>query len=478
MRILLVNPPVENLVRSEVPAPVTAHVGVFPPLGLLYVAAACRARTPHPVEIVDAAAERLSYSGLESRLAAAAPDLVGVTAQTHNLVDVVRTVALVKKLRPRARVCLGGSHPTLFPAESARLPGVDCVIPGDGEAAFAELASALADRGGPGEVTGLLFRHGCEVVDTGPREPEEDLDPLPFPARSLLAARLYRYILCRHPVFTTMISSRGCPCACKFCSSARGRFRARSPENVVREMAQCAQEGCREIHFVDDAFSLDPDRVARLCARLREKPLPLCWSFRGRVDRVSPGLLRDLRQAGCYSIHFGVECSSDEGLAGLDKGIRVEQARQAFAWARRAGIRTVAYFLIGAPHEKTRQDVLRTVSLALELRADFALFNILAPYPATRLYQEGLRSGLIPEDAWDRFLRDPDPRFRYPFWTEHFSNEELVGLLNLAYRRFYLRPGFIWSALKDSQAWAVLWRRLRAATSLLGQVLLPGGTDA
>ncbi|MCX5795282.1 MAG: radical SAM protein [Elusimicrobia bacterium] len=467
MRILLINPPVENTVRSEVPALVTAHVGVFPPLGLLYVAAFCNARTPHRAEVLDAVAEGLSYDGMARRIQAAAPDLVGITAHTHSLVDVMMTAALVKRCRPQAHVCMGGAHPSHFPRAAARLPGVDSVIPGDGEAAFAELAGALAGGGDLRSIKGLLFKQDGGIVETGAREPERDLDLLPQPDRSLLSAGRYRYILSRDPAFTTMISSRGCPFACTFCSTPKGPCRMRSPENVVAEMARCAGAGLRDIHFVDDIFNQDPERVSRICSLLSREKLRVGWSFRGRVDRVSAGLFADLRRAGCYSIHFGVECASDEGLAGLNKGIRVEQARQAFALARQAGLRTVAYFLVGCPHERTREDVLRTVAFARELRANFALFNILTPYPATALYEAGLRADIIPRDVWGEFIANPTKDFRYPFWNEHFSNEELASLLRLAYRRFYLRPGFLWDALLDCQAWKVVLRRLGAGIGLL-----------
>ena len=147
----------------------------------------------------------------------------------------------------------------------------------------------------------------------------------------------------------------------------------------------------------------------------------------------------------------------------LRKGITVAQVERAVALARRHGIATAAYFLIGCPHERTRADVLQTLRFACRLDPDFAMFNVLAIYPHTELFDMAVKRGLIGPDEWRGFAADPTPGFRLRFWEEHFTREELAGLLKLAYRRFYFRPPVVWRNLRALNSWSELRHKAAAA---------------
>lgn len=248
----------------------------------------------------------------------------------------------------------------------------------------------------------------------------------------------------------------------------------RSPENVVNEMEECMRFGIEEIHFVDDTFNVHIDRVIKICDEIKRRRLSVKWSFRGRIDAITEPLLIIAKGAGCYRIHLGVETSTDEGLTVLRKNITVSQIRQAFRWTRLIGINTVAYFMIGCPHERSRRDVIRTIDFAKELNPDFALFNILMPYPATELYEEGLRRGIIKKDFWRDFVLNPRRDFEIQFWQEWLSKEELSYLLGLAYRKFYLRPKFIFRNLNALQNPRLLVKRLKTGLDIS---VLSGGRE-
>ena len=202
---------------------------------------------------------------------------------------------------------------------------------------------------------------------------------------------------------------------------------------MVDEIEECLNLGAEEIHFVDDTFNVLPARVIDICEEISKRKLKFRWSIRGRVDMISQEMLFKLKKSGCGRIHFGVETSSNQGLEQLKKGITVEQIKKVFKWTRQIGIITVTYFIIGCPHEKKKEDTLKTIDFAIQIDPDFALFNVLAVYPGTDLYEESLRRGIFKGDPWIEFVRQPHKYFAIPVWREQFCRRELFSLLNLAY---------------------------------------------
>ncbi len=458
MKILLINPPVKNIIRLELPSWVRENEGFFPPLGLMYISAYLKKHSDAKVMILDAVARNLSYARLEEEIRSFAPDAVGMTVHTHNLVDAVMTAQIVKKTGSRIHVNFGGPHARIYPGQTLGLPCVDSVIPGEGEMAFASLVKRLENNLCLTDVPGLVTKNGSGPVvqDTG------ELDTLPFPDRQDPGLGTYYSILGQGSAMTTMVTSRGCPYSCSFCSTPKGAYRMRSAENVVAEMGQCHALGIKEINFVDDTFNFDTVRMEKICSLILESGLRIKWSFRGRVDKLNPALLKLAKKSGCVRINLGVETSTDAGLRELRKGITVAQVRQAFRWTREAGITTVAYFLLGCPHERKKEDILTTIRFSRELDPDYALFNILMPYPDTPVYREGLLKGVIKSDSWEEFARNPRSGFIPQLWEEWLSREELFVLLDLAYRRFYFRPRVAWRTLVSCRSLGSFKRRLLA----------------
>jgi radical SAM superfamily enzyme YgiQ (UPF0313 family) len=463
MKVLLINPPIDHIIETEMPLLIRRNEGVFPPLGLLYIAAYLNKETGYAVEVLDLIAESKSREEIEQSIRNYRPDIVGITSHTHNLIDVILVAEIVKKIDKRIYVCLGGPHVSVFPRESLGMNFVDFAIPGEGEETFAELVKSLEEKKDLKEVKGIFFKREGKIVNTAKRESVKDLNVLPFPDRRQLSYKKYHSVLGSGGAMATIVTSRGCPYECVFCSTPRGSYRVRSPENVVDEMQECLDLGIKEVHFIDDTFNADPERVIKICAEIKRRQLKIKWSFRGRVDKITKSLLMNSRQAGCYRIHLGVETSSNEGLSGLNKGFTIEQIQQAFKLTKAAGIYAVVYFLIGCPHERTKEDVLKTINFSKAIKPDFALFNILTPYPATKLYEEGLAKGILKKDYWKEFALNPNQGFKPPLWEEWLSRDELRYLLNLAYRRFYIRPGFIFKEICSLRSWGALFRRLKTS---------------
>jgi len=204
-----------------------------------------------------------------------------------------------------------------------------------------------------------------------------------------------------------------------------------------------------------------------LCDEILRRGLKFSWTVRFRVKGVNEELLTRMKAAGCGRIQFGVEQGTEEGLLRLKKDVTVREIEHAFKLCRKVGIRTVAYFMIGTPTERSRQDVLDTIRYSIQLDPDFVMFNVLTPFPGTTLYDEGQRDGVLDLRPWLDFMRSPREDFKAQVWDEHFTRAELRQMLNYAYRRFYWRPRFVARNLLQIRNPQDLWRKANAGLRML-----------
>lgn len=448
MRALLVNPPDLHTVVANNPTVIDEERGSHPPLGILHVAAYLRAFSDHEVAILDAQVEGLDFEGIRRRIQEARPDVVGVTAMTFTILDVMEVCRIARSVDPDIVVVLGGPHVHIFPMETIALPFVDVIVVGEGEVTFKELMDSLRDPAALRRVPGIVFKDADGTpVSTGSRALLEDLDRLPFPARDLTPHLKYRHLMARRQPITTMFTSRGCPYKCTFCDRPHlGKsFRARSAANVVDEMEEIVGLGIREALIYDDTFTISKRRVVDICDEIIRRGLRLGWDVRARVNTVDEPLLAKMKAAGCERIHYGVEVGNDRMMKVLKKGLTISQVERGFRMTRDAGIETLAYFMIGNPTE-TRQDVMDTIALSRRLDPDYIHLTILTPFPATEVYLEGMRQGVIKSDYWREFAANPRFDFEPQYWLENFTKEELFELLVQAYQSFYRRPSYLWKA--------------------------------
>lgn len=432
-RVVLVNLPFQRRIAR------VAQTSVGPPMGLAYVAAVLR-RSGHDVAIVDGNALGLDRRRLVDRIARLQPDVVGTTAATPSLHLACDLARAVRERLPGSRFVLGGPHGTALPEDTlAGCDGLDAVVVGEGEPIADRLVRALCGDGDLASVPSIASRLGDRVALNPPLPPDTDLDSLPLPARDLLPNRLYRTIDA-WPM-TCMIAMRGCPAGCSYCSvpALAGRvMRRRSETAVVAEMEQVARNfGVRHVAFLDDTFTTSREWVERFCELSRAAGLPgrLSWSCLTRPDLVDDDLLAAMKAAGLRRVEFGIESGSAPVLRDLGKGVRLETIRAAFAAARRQGLVTLGFAMIGGPHE-TRTEIEATEREVLALDPDFLQLAFCTPYPGTRLHERCLREGLLATRDWSRyvFLRNP------LILNEHLSPADLRRAQARILRRFYLRP--------------------------------------
>lgn len=454
MRVLLVNPPSPD--NQRVSRGLMGGFGmavnedlVYPPLNLAYVAAVLR-QDGHEVEILDAEALDLTREQTLERATASPFELLGVDSSTASIESDL-SLAAELSLALGARSFTMGAQVTNTSDAVLSREGVHFVIRDEVEATVQELVRVLDGGGDFTAVKGLSYRDdGGAIVHNPPRERIVDLDSIPFPARDLLPNERYRIPDMDGPM-TTVQSSRGCPINCTYCGytlSQGLRFRHRSPENVVAELADVRETyGIRNVVFRDPLFSANKKRVHAICDGILERGLDIEWQCETAIKCLDEELLAHMRRAGCVSISFGVETADPElGKKYSNSKIRsAEHAETVIRAARRLGIRTRAFFMLGFP-EETREQMRRTVDLACRLDPDSAQFTSVTPYPGTPMWHE-VRKGQ--EEDYRTYDGHKPTGVNM-----HLSPDEVGMEIRRAYRRFYLRPARILNQLASPRRFA------------------------
>jgi anaerobic magnesium-protoporphyrin IX monomethyl ester cyclase len=443
-----------------------------PPLGLALVAAILE-KNGYRAIVIDANALALKPEGIIPLAAGA--DVIGLTAMTPTITTALEIARLFKRAAPSRTIVMGGAHATLLPEETMRAaPEIDYIVRGEGDLTSIELLQALQEKRPVENIAGLSYRKGDNIVHTADRPPLLELDPLPFPAYQLLPWRRYR----PHPPhgrslpFAAVVTSRGCPYRCAYCSKPvfGKKFRAQSAGRVVSEMAYLKERlGVKEVAFYDDSFTLDKKRVHELADAILVAGMKLAWSCETRVNLVDRELLRRMKQAGCYSVSYGIESASPEIIKTLCKDTTFEQVEEAVAASREAGLQVVGYFMLGSPGE-TLETIRQTIDFAIKLKVNFAQFSLTTPFPGTELYDIYMkgRTGEIP---WESFVYAGTDNPATPvFEGGSLDRQALERWMRQAYRRFYLRPAYVWQRLRGIKSPTDLKMNVKGLGMLLRSV--------
>jgi radical SAM superfamily enzyme YgiQ (UPF0313 family) len=429
MKLTLVNPPYPPSVHSHPP---------FIPLGLAYLGAVAQ-QAGHEVTIIDCQAEKLTYNTFRSRINQVPADLIGVTATTLLYKSAMQILTIAKEIQPNALTALGGSHGTFWDENALNeYPSLDVVVRGEGENTLIELLDKLKTKDKLDKVTGITFRKEGKIIRTANRPYIENLDSLPFPAHDLMPLEHLKH---DGKILFPLVSSRGCVYWCDFCSTVRmfGRgYRMRSPKNVVDEIQLVHDKyGTREITFYDDAFTVDRDRVMKICQEIRARKLEVSWDCGGRVDMVDREMLQTMRDAGCFCVWLGVESGSEKILGAMHKSIKLDQTRTAYKTAHKVGLMTIANTVIGFPGE-TEETARQTINFIKELNPDSVGFYVATPYPGTPMYEQVKENGWLRITDFDKY-DTAIPTFETPW----LSMEKLAQIRYKAYQEFYLRPSYV-----------------------------------
>ncbi len=448
---------------------------IWPQTGLAYLAATLE-EAGHAVDLVDAMAEGMDIEGLRARIARHDPALVifnTITPTIRNDCDVMR------RLHDPARLwgCVG-THASVLPAETIRDSGCDVVLINEAEDSIVEVAAAIGQHGVAAcradpassfaEVQGGIA-HPTSDGDVSVAETRRfirDLDRLPLPARHLMPMDRYRMPFFPGERFATIIPSRGCPWTCTFCRAGQvygSAVRTRPVSSIVAELRDLdAHHDCRAVVFMTDGLTYDPDWAADLFSQMIAAQLPTRWIANARVDGVTLDLLRLMRRAGCQMVSYGVESGSQAILDAARKEITLDQCRDAIRWTREAGLRSMAYFILGLPGE-TPETIEASIRFAREINPDYVNFHIATPFPGTELYEMAKRNGWLTTDDWSQYEEEGAGVMR----TEHLTPAQLIAAQRRAMRSFYLRPGRILRELGSIRGLRDFRTRFRAGLRVL-----------
>jgi len=486
MKVLIINPPDENAVIEHPDEQGEGFLesddfGDFPPLGALYVLSYLEKHRPHhEFYFLDCIGEKLSHIELSKKISTIQPDIVGITSFTISMVDVCLAARTVRKIVPRAHICLGGHHPIAWPFEAAQLPEFDSVVVGEGEIAFTELVSAIETGDSFTSILGVYTKESIEKLRGEPQRDNrflskvivppayvDDVDSIPIPNRAYIRHIQYHNILGVTGNLATILSSRGCPYLCTFCDVPYKRYRPRDDDLVLDEVEQCMAMGYTEFRFYDDLFNINHHKVMKFCESIERRQLKFAWDFRGRVNGVTKESLARAKKNGLRMIAFGVETGSNEGLKILKKATTTEKIEQAFKWCRELGILTVADYIIGHSFERSKNDIKKNIDFLIKLDPDYAQISILTLYAGTALFDEAVEAGMVSRKKWSDWAMNPEPGLIVDHWEEFLSLDTLVNEQKRAYRRFYFRPKYILRSAVNTRSYYELRSKVSGAFKLL-----------
>jgi magnesium-protoporphyrin IX monomethyl ester (oxidative) cyclase len=436
---------------------------IQPPLGLAYIASCLE--KDYIVKIIDATVEGwrnevikdglitygLSFTDLKARINEFKPDVIGVSCLfSMQYKNAHQVCAIAKELNPDILTIMGGAHPTALPTETLQDNNVDIIMLGEAEFSTKAVLDALRQRNSLEDIDGVAFRKNNQIVINPKTKFIENLDTIPLPARHLLPMEKYFKINLPHGVSskfspnTPLITSRGCPADCIFCSihSIWGyKYRSRSVANIILELKELKEKyGIKEVQFEDDNLTFDKNRATELFDAMVKNRLNISWTTPNGVAlwALDQELLEKMKASGCYRLCLAVESGDQEFLSKtIKKPLDLKKVTELVSWMRKIGFETDAFFVVGFPQE-TRQQLLNTFKFADKLKTDNVSFYLATPYPGTELYKICQNGGYLTKG----FALDNLGVKKPSITTTNFSTDELER--TIAYYSLKHKIALLW----------------------------------
>ncbi|MCX7991065.1 MAG: B12-binding domain-containing radical SAM protein [Proteobacteria bacterium] len=424
---------------------------IIPPISLGYLASGVLDR--HNVTILDNLKEKLSLEEISEKVRKF--DIAGITLFTKDLSLCKKYLKTIKSANPNCITVLGGPHPSALPEETMFFfkDLVNYLLVGESETGFPKLINFI-ESGKPelNEIEGLVYIKDGSIKKNTPIC-IENIDNFKI-AWQLIPPDSYPQA--PHGAFfkqfpiAPIITSRGCPFHCTFCGGhiiSGRKIRQRSVDNVIEEIGLLYKNyGVREIHIEDDNFTFRKDYVLEFCSKLKSNFPDITWTCPNgvRIDTLDEEMISAMKSSGCYALSIGIESGSNRILKLMKKSLTVEKTKEKVEMLKKFDIDINAFFILGYPGEK-KEDIEKTINLALSLplkRASFANFQ---PLPGTESYYNLIKEGLLKIDHWEKF----SPSLQSTIWSAPgFTVRELAWYRRKALLKFYLRPRIMWHFLK------------------------------
>ena len=478
--ILLINPP-SSVAERYGKENLGEIGGDLIPLGMASLTAHIREKG-YGVGVLDCPTLKIDNKKVYEIIVQKDPAIIGFSSTTYAL---SRAIELAKEIRiklPNKLTVIGGSHANVAGIETANDYDVfDIIAYGmDGEYILHDIVKKFSEKNYNRNqfmtdftmlenIKGIIYKKNNMTIRNLPRENIKNLDELPLPARDLFPMERYKPLPNQYKKLplTNMVVIRGCPYFCTFCDQSGTGARRRSPQKVIEEIKQCIEKfGIKEISFWDDTMSYHKKWMKEFLDLLIKENLDLCWSCYAAVNTVDENLLKLMRKAGCWNIFYGYETAIDDLAKNIQtnkKNRDFEKMKQVARWTKEAGIEVRGSFLIGLPGE-TPELAKKTIQNAIDLDPDYAQFTLVCPYPGTKLAKE------IGEGKWGKFVSHNLEE--YQCWNVTWlpdgykSVEELKNMERYAFRKFYLRPGYIIKRIMKIRSFEDVKRYIKGGTAL------------
>jgi radical SAM superfamily enzyme YgiQ (UPF0313 family) len=422
-KVALVNPPTMKGVFHHHP---------YLPIGLAYLAAVLEANE-NEVLVLDCLASDIDHEKLKEKLSSFEPNLIGISSMTPMVPSTMLAAKVAKEACPDATVVLGGPHATFMDKEIlAQESSVDVIVRGEGELTLLELTQKIAGQESIGGVEGITFRKNGQPIQNQTRPYIQNLDELPYPAYKHFPLDKYRLF---GKLFFPIITSRGCPFQCSFCTTSRilgKQYRARSPKNIGDELELLKNEYHADYFtFYDDTLTLDKQRIFGICDEIKTRKINIPWDCQTRVDQISEEVLARMKQTNCQQVFFGAESGCQDVLNWVKKRTTVAQNESAIKMAKKTGLFVAISIIIGYPGE-TAEMRKETLDFLKRAEPDDVYLCIATPYPGTDLRALVEQMGLKMSSDWEKY-DTTTPVFENPL----LSDEEAMRIRAQFYNSFY-----------------------------------------
>ena len=437
MKIVLVQPP--NLQRSGDWKKMKVS---RPPINMALMAS-CLRQFEHEPFIYDFDWFEGSIDEMSALILSKKPRVVGFTCLTPRIEITLSIAARIKEFDPEVKIVIGGAHVNAVKEQSLYTTAIDYAIYGEAEESFIELLKAIETDGDFDKIQNLIYRKSGKVTMNSARPFIQNLDELPFPAWDLLNLQDYKDPVIFNDIHMGVMTARGCPWNCIFCSSGviwGRKVRFRSAENVADELQHIAKKlEITNVMFYDDTFTLNKTRFLKICEEMIKRKLNLRYYCQLRVDTIDDEVANGLAESGCITAALGIESGDEEVLKTLRKGFKKSQAYIAVAALKSAGVPILASYIIGSPGD-THESIQKTFEFAKELDTDQAKFMICTPFPGTDLFKMAVEKGILSGNPTPSQCAGITYYQHVAANLSKVSDEELLRYQRDAYSSFKPRP--------------------------------------